>query len=166
MRRGPSACHVEFRPGDAQAARTTRMPRLTASRVVRLLWAAPCSLVGLVLAALVLLAGGRAGRHSGALLVAYRPNDAACGRLARHLRYRAVTLGHVVIGVTRHDLHHSLAHELVHVRQYERWGLAFFLAYPAASLWSWLRGRRPYWDNPFEIEARRLSAGRSMHEDA
>ena len=37
--------------------------------------------------------------------------------------------------------------------QYERWGPLFLLAYPAASAWAWLRGRRPYRDNAFERPA-------------
>jgi hypothetical protein len=43
------------------------------------------------------------------------------------------------------------------VRQYERWGLLFYPAYGLSSLWQLLRGRRPYWDNVFEVEARRRS---------
>jgi hypothetical protein len=50
------------------------------------------------------------------------------------------------------------------VRQYERWGAFFLLAYPAASLWQLLRGRRAHRDNPFEIEAR--DAESRAHERA
>jgi hypothetical protein len=42
--------------------------------------------------------------------------------------------------------------------QYERWGLLFFLAYPASSFAQLLRGRNPYWYNYFEIEARERCA--------
>jgi hypothetical protein len=45
------------------------------------------------------------------------------------------------------------SHEHVHVRQYERWGLFFFLAYPLASLLALLAGQRPYFDNVFERAA-------------
>lgn len=48
-------------------------------------------------------------------------------------------------------------HELVHVQQYERWGIGFFLAYPLSSLAQLLRGGHPYWDNHFEIQAREIS---------
>jgi hypothetical protein len=72
--------------------------------------------------------------------------------------FRAITFGHVLVAVTRQELEACHAHELVHVRQYERWGVALFIAYPAASLWQWVRGRRAYWDNPFEVEARARSA--------
>lgn len=118
-------------------------------RVVRYAWAAPCSLVGLALAGAFLLCGGRARMRSGVLEVALR-------RRARQTRFPfgAITFGHVVLGLDEMVLDRLRAHEFVHVGQYERWGLVFFLAYPASSLWQWLRGRNPYWDNHFEIEAR------------
>ena len=34
-------------------------------------------------------------------------------------------------------------HEQAHVLQYERWGLLFFVAYPAESLRQWQCRRRP-----------------------
>ncbi len=36
------------------------------------------------------------------------------------------------------------------------WGPLFLPAYLLAGAWQGLRGRRPYWDNPFEVEARRV----------
>jgi hypothetical protein len=65
----------------------------------------------------------------------------------------AMTLGHCVIARTKADLDRSRRHELVHVAQYERWGPLFVPAYLACSGWLWLRGRDPYLDNPFEVEA-------------
>jgi hypothetical protein len=53
--------------------------------------------------------------------------------------------------------HHRL-HEQVHVEQYERWGALFLLAYPAESLLQLSLGRRAYWDNRFEVQARSLAA--------
>jgi hypothetical protein len=44
-------------------------------------------------------------------------------------------------------------HELVHVRQYERWGPLFVPAYLLCWLVQMLRGKSGYWDNPFEREA-------------
>ncbi len=70
------------------------------------------------------------------------------------LRFCAITLGHVVIGIDAPTLTRWRAHERVHVQQYERWGVVFFLAYPLASVWQGLRGRRMYRDNPFEVQAR------------
>ncbi len=126
----------------------------TLLRAAKIAWAAPCSLVGLTLAAPVLLLGGRARRSAGAVEVTFRPSEAGCGRLARALPFRAIALGHVVIAVTGRELDGLRAHELVHVRQYEHWGAAFFPAYAASALWQLLRGRNPYWDNHFEVQAR------------
>jgi len=128
---------------------------MTAGRFARLLWAAPCSVVGLLAAAMVLLAGGTARRAFGIVEVVFR--QAAGRRVAPWLPFRAITLGHVVVAVTAGDLDRCREHELVHVRQCERWGILFFPAYVLSSLWQGLRGRRPYWDNPFEAEARRLA---------
>jgi hypothetical protein len=69
----------------------------------------------------------------------------------------AMTLGHVILGQTREELDFARDHEHVHIRQYERWGLFMAPAYIGASCWLWLRGRRPYWDNPFEKEAYRIA---------
>ncbi|RYF29112.1 MAG: hypothetical protein EOO23_07110 [Comamonadaceae bacterium] len=126
--------------------------------IVRLLWASPCSAVGIVLAGVPLLAGGRARWSSGALEVTYRESEADCGRLARKLAFRGIVFGHVILAVTRSELLSIGPHERVHVRQYERWGPLFFFAYGASSIWQLLRGRSAYWDNHFEIEARARSA--------
>ncbi|WP_219341060.1 isochorismatase family protein [Sphaerotilus montanus] len=70
----------------------------------------------------------------------------------------AITLGHVILGRDHATLARWRRHEQAHVRQYERWGLLFWPLYLGASGWTWLRGREPYRDNPFEIEARRAEA--------
>lgn len=127
------------------------------ANTAKFIWAAPCSLVGIVLGAGVLLLGGKAKRSLQTLEFTFRENEASCGKLARSLAFRAITFGQVIIAVTEQELTYSRAHEHVHVRQYERWGVAFFLAYPASSLWQLIRGRNAYWDNRFEIQARSLS---------
>jgi hypothetical protein len=127
-------------------------PRLI--RVLRYAWASPCSLVGLLLALPMLLLGGRVRIESGVLEVALP------GTRRHRLDLGAITLGHVVLGGSAHTLNHLRAHEQEHVRQYERWGLVFFLAYPASSLIQLLRGRHPYWLNHFEVQARTLCAER------
>jgi hypothetical protein len=66
--------------------------------------------------------------------------------------YRAMTLGHVVLCVDAID-DGCLAHELNHVRQYERLGPFFLPAYGLASLWAAARGRHYYRDNAFERAA-------------
>ncbi|WP_096698775.1 hypothetical protein [Polaromonas sp. AER18D-145] len=126
--------------------------------IVRLLWASPCFAVGIVLACIPLLAGGRAKWSSGALEVTYRESQASCGKLARKLPFRGIVFGHVILAVTREELRIIGPHERVHVQQYGRWGPLFFFAYGASSIWQLIRGRSAYWDNHFEIQARALSA--------
>lgn len=117
------------------------------------IWASPWTLCGLVIGAAALLSGGSVRRERGTL--------GFCGGAARgFLRIfpfvrgaSAMALGHVVLAQTADALDGAYDHELVHVRQYERWGPLFVPLYVAASLWQQLRGRHPYWDNPFEREA-------------
>lgn len=125
--------------------------------LLRLLWAAPCSLLGLGFALPVLLLGGRARWAQGALEVSHRPTLAACSRRMRRMPFRGIVFGHVILAVTTEELRTIGAHERVHVEQYGRWGLFFLPAYAASSLWQLLRGRDPYWDNAFEVDARRRS---------
>ncbi len=125
--------------------------------VAKAIWAAPCSAVGLLFASLPLALGGQAQWVHGTLEVTYRPSLAKCGKLAAALPFRGIVFGQVILAVTSEELQAIRAHERVHVRQYERWGPVFFLAYGLSSLWQMLRGRRPYWDNHFEIQARQQS---------
>lgn len=107
-----------------------------------------------------MLAGARLRWVSGVLEVSLFPHPSRRARPRRNaLPFRAITLGHVVIGLDAAELSRWRTHERVHVRQYERWGPLFFVAYPLASVWQLMRGRRAYWDNPFEVQARRESGG-------
>ena len=126
--------------------------------VMKRLWAAPCSAVGLVLGTVPLALGGSASCTDGVLEITYRDRNAACGRIARRLPFRGIVFGHVILAVTRKELQGIRAHERVHVDQYERWGPLFFFAYGASSLWQLLHGRKAYWDNAFEVQARRLGS--------
>lgn len=123
-------------------------------RLIRYAWAAPCSVVGFVLALPLIFAGARFHRVRGVLEVALPQPETVAFRLLRRLPFCAITFGHVVIGLSRSELERTRAHEHEHIRQYERWGLFFFLAYPASSLYQWIRGNNPYWDNRFEVQAR------------
>jgi hypothetical protein len=122
---------------------------------LRYLWAAPATLLGLLLAPFARLSGGGVRCVDGVVEVH--------GGLVRRLLSRlpvigsaaAMTLGHTVIGQDQACLDQSRAHERVHVRQYERWGPLLIPAYLLASLWVRMSGRHPYWDNPFEREAYR-----------
>lgn len=111
-------------------------------------WAAPNTLIGIIIG---LLLFGRFRVLDGVIEI----HSPGISRLLRSLWVpaAAMTLGHVVIGRDRDCLDSTRSHERIHVSQYERWGPAFLPAYLSASVWMWLRGRDPYMDNPFEVEA-------------
>jgi hypothetical protein len=117
-----------------------------------MLWASPNTLLGLFAGCLAVATGGRAQLRSGVI-------EFHGGWLAWLFDRRfggtvlAMTLGHTVLGVNPVALDIARAHELIHVRQYERWGPLFLPAYAVGSVWAWWRGARPYRDNPFEREA-------------
>lgn len=133
------------------------MMRSAAPAVARYLWAAPCTVIGLLLAAPVFLHGTLTRVVDGVIEIAPRPRGQG-SRWIGMLPFNAITFGHVVFGTSVQVLERLRAHEHAHVRQYERWGAAFLLAYPASSLWQWARGRRAYADNWFEVQAR-VAAG-------
>jgi hypothetical protein len=128
--------------------------RRRAWRVLAYGWAAPYSALGLVLAWLVVVAGGWWRLRAGALECGGGRIGWKVGRLPPSLSFTAMTLGHVILGVDGAVLDASRSHEQVHVRQYERWGPLFLPAYLLSSAYQWLRGRHPYLDNRFEREAR------------
>jgi hypothetical protein len=66
---------------------------------------------------------------------------------------RAQTLGRYVFALrpVQDDI---LAHECEHVRQWQRLGPFYLPLYGGSSAVQFLRGRRPYWDNAFEVAAR------------
>lgn len=108
------------------------------------MWAAPWSLVGLVLG----VGFTHRLRIRGIFLCWGARWPASLG-----WRYRAITLGHVVLVVDEPD-ERLLRHELVHVAQYERWGPLMGPAYVVAALLARARGGHPYRDNRFEVAAR------------
>ena len=125
--------------------------------VLRYLWAAPTTALGL----LVVLAGlwRVQTRVIEGVLEVHGPMLAW---LLAHLTpmpggAAALTLGHVVIAGDRRSLELTRAHERVHVRQCETWGPLFVPAYLTASLWAVWRGRNFYVDNRFEVEAFKLA---------
>ncbi len=128
-------------------------------RLLGYLWASPVTLVGVVLAGLARLGGGRLALRDGVLEASGGP----LGPLLRHgyppMAIAAITLGHVVLGQRPVDLARHRRHERVHVRQYERWGPCFPLLYLGASLVAWLGGGDGYRDNRFEREARAGEGG-------
>jgi hypothetical protein len=133
------------------AADHARMPFVF--RLARYAWASPCTMVGLGLASPAFLFGATARVVDGVIEVALSPHKTPAA-VRRALPFAAITFGHMVLGISASELDRLRTHEQAHVRQYERWGILFFAAYPAASLWQWLAGRRPYMDNGFEVQAR------------
>ena len=120
-------------------------------KVLLYLWALPVTLLGMLVALIARSTGGALHRVDGVL-------EAAGGWPARVLQrgfpfsgsVAAMTLGHVVVGVSLAALTATRAH----VRQFERWGILLLVLYPLAGLLAWARGGNPYRDNPFEREAR------------
>jgi hypothetical protein len=130
-----------------------------ALQLLRFLWASPYTLCGLALGLLTLATGGR-GRLRGRTIEFYGGGlKWLIQRLPDGQFILAFTLGHTILGQTDAALDISRDHELVHVRQFELWGPLMGPAYLLCSLWMWLRGRRPYRDNPFEREAYDLGGG-------
>jgi drug/metabolite transporter (DMT)-like permease len=128
-------------------------------RLLRILWALPNTLVGLILLPLALVRGGRVRLNEGVLEI----SGPALAWLLRHgvpIRggARAMTLGHVVLGRDDSCLADCGAHERVHVRQYETWGPLFLPAYFVSSVLALSRGEDPYLGNRFEREAYGLAA--------
>jgi hypothetical protein len=121
--------------------------------LLRVMWAAPNSLVGVLVAWPVLWFGGAVRTVGGVLEVALFEGAVPAGSRWHRAPFVAITLGHVVLGISAPHLDRLRAHEHAHVRQYERLGPFFVLAYLAAGALAMARGRRPYHDNHFEIEA-------------
>jgi hypothetical protein len=122
---------------------------------LRYLWVLPVSLFGVLVALIARSSGGTLRWVDGVLEVAggwpawvLRRGFPFSGTVA------AITLGHVVAGVSLEALTATRAHERAHVRQFERWGMLMVVLYPLASLLAWVRGGHPYLDNGFEREAR------------
>lgn len=122
-----------------------------------MIWAAPLTVFGVLLALPVVLFRGHVvlvRGHTIALLVR--------GPLADHMlshhpfgSMNAMAIGHIIIAVNEGLSSRVLIHELAHVRQAARWGVVFPFAYLASSAWAAIRGRDAYWHNRFEIAARK-----------
>ncbi|HEY0843335.1 signal peptide prediction [Methylotenera sp.] len=122
-------------------------------KLIAYAWAAPNTLLGIWLGLVIIVFGGRvhfmdgvAEFHGGSVgnFFATRPRPFCFG---------AITVGHVILGTCHNELNALRAHEHVHVRQYERWGVFFLPAYALSSLWEVCNGRNGYWNNCFERQA-------------
>lgn len=123
-----------------------------------ILWALPLTMAGALLVMLPTLA------LRGRIDVVMRPTPALlvrgplADRLLEHHPFGAMcamAIGHIVIAQRQGLTARILTHELAHVRQAAHWGFVFPLVYVAASIWALLRGEDAYWNNHFEIAARR-----------
>jgi len=117
------------------------------------LWALPVTIVGLAVAGIARLSGARASLDGGTLEIVGGHLPRVLSPDSRSSRLCAIALGHVVLFATEDDRRSARAHERVHVRQCERWGVLFPFAYLAASAIAFLRGRDAYRGNAFEREA-------------
>jgi hypothetical protein len=118
----------------------------------RYLWPLPLTVIGLFLALIVRMTGGKWSFQAGVL----ETHGPAARLLLRCHPVRgviAMALGHVVIARDDGCMARTNAHEREHVRQFERWGLLFPLIYSGESIYRWLRGEHPYRDNRFEQAA-------------
>lgn len=98
-------------------------PRHPAMRLLAYAWAAPVTLVGLLLG---LASGARPQRRDGVLVFAGARGPS--GLFLRARGFRATALGHAVISTGAID-DALMAHELVHVRHAERLGVFSALLY-------------------------------------
>lgn len=131
------------------------------NRLLIFIWPLPWTIIGLFIGVVCRIGGGRIVQYKGTV-VCYGP------WLSRLLQCvpipggaSALTLGHVILARSKEDMLITHSHELVHVRQYQRWGPLFVPAYVAASLWLWFAGRDCYRENPFEIEAFHVDSTRA-----
>ena len=132
---------------------TDRMFITVPLRILAIIWASPYTLLGVLIGLVGVCTGGHArirGRviefHGGGVKWLLQ-------RLFFGEGAMAFTLGHTVLGQTDAALDVCRDHELVHVRQFERWGPLMGPAYLGCCLVLWLMGRRPYRDNPFQRQA-------------
>lgn len=121
--------------------------------IIGIIWASPYTLIGLFVGGIGLCTGGRVRIRGRAIEFYGGAVKWLVTRLPHGQFTLAFTLGHAILGQTDASLDISREHEMVHVRQFERWGPFMGPAYLVSSLVLWMAGRQPYRDNPFEREA-------------
>jgi len=132
--------------------------------MARYVWAFPATLVGVMFSLIALGAGARVHFVGGTMEVVGGSVGRVIGVMPASLRFTAITLGHVIVGIDHDALRRARFHEQVHVQQYERWGVLFFALYILSSVVQLVRGRHPYFDNCFEREAHERDAARLRSE--
>ena len=125
-------------------------PVTRGGKLVALLWASPVILAGLLGAVLAWpLTWGLPRFAAGALEV---QGEGPLPRLLRRLGWAGYTLGATIWYWVEPD-DALRKHERQHVRQYLHQGVLMGLGYLAWMLHLKAEGKRPYEDNPFEVEA-------------
>jgi len=136
------------------------------SKLIAYAWVAPNTALGLLLGLVMISLGGRvhfidgvAEFHGGWVgnFFASRSHPFCFG---------AITVGHVILATCHNELSALRAHEHVHVRQYERWGIFFLPAYALSSMWELCNGRNGYWNNCFEKQAYAEEAKQKLQASA
>jgi len=136
------------------------------SKLIAYAWVAPNTALGLLLGLVMISLGGKvqfidgvAEFHGGWVgnFFASRSHPFCFG---------AITVGHVILATCHNELSALRAHEHVHVRQYERWGIFFLPAYALSSLWELCHGRNGYWNNCFEKQAYAEEAKQKLQASA
>ena len=120
---------------------------------IKAVWAAPVTLVGLLLA---ILGGARPRltkkRTIGVSTWWWQAEKGPWHWFFDKFDLAAITFGHVII-YHNGPYRGIIIHEHVHVKQIEYLGVFWFVAYPLASLIALIRGERFYRDNWFEKQA-------------
>ena len=132
--------------------------------MARYVWAFPATLVGVMFSVIALGAGATVHFVGGTMEVSGGSVSRLIGLMPVPLRFTAITLGHVIVGIDHDALRRARFHEQVHVQQYERWGVLFFALYILSSVVQVVRGRHPYFDNCFEREAHERDSARLRSE--
>lgn len=123
------------------------------AHLLRFIWALPCTMLAVIPGVVTLLLGGSIRRVGHTIEIGVRHRQEQVPSWISKYPFGAITLGHVIIGQSHELLAVLRPHEQVHVRQCELFGPLFLIAYPLASLWALFRGRSPYEQNAFELQA-------------
>ena len=124
-------------------------------KILGVVWASPNTILSSLIGFIGLIFGGKVQVVRGAIEFHGGIVKWLLGRFPNNVC--AMTLGHSIWGLDSNSLQRARDHEHVHVRQYERWGPFFIPAYLSSSMYMKYKGKDPYYDNPFEVEAYALA---------
>lgn len=115
------------------------------------LWSLPTTLVGFLWCLVCQPVKVRWRNGVVEMQVKWLPMHAAGETMGRLVLYTVVLDGTVYNKIQPHEMHH--------VKQNEKWGPLFGPAYGVACLVAMAEGKDFYFDNYFEVEARRANGG-------